>query len=53
MFRVSHRGEGIDDADAIEGSLGIVRGRSRAVTKSMRSGPNRSPRAYGLGNGAG
>jgi hypothetical protein len=26
MFRVSHRGEGIDDADTIEGAWGIVRG---------------------------
>ena len=26
MFRVSHRGEGIDDADTIEGARGIVRG---------------------------
>jgi hypothetical protein len=28
MFRVSHRGEGIDDADTIEGARGIVRGQS-------------------------
>ena len=27
MFRVSHRGEGIDDAEAIEGARQIVRGR--------------------------
>jgi hypothetical protein len=26
MFRVSHRGEGIDDADTIEGARGTVRG---------------------------
>ena len=26
MFRVSHRGEGIDDADSIEGARGIVQG---------------------------
>jgi hypothetical protein len=26
MFRVSHRGEGIDDADTLEGARGIVRG---------------------------
>jgi hypothetical protein len=26
MFRVSHRGEGIDDADTIEGAREIVRG---------------------------
>jgi hypothetical protein len=26
MFRVSYRGEGIDDADTIEGARGIVRG---------------------------
>ena len=26
MFRVSHRGDGIDDADTIEGARGIVRG---------------------------
>jgi hypothetical protein len=28
MFRVSHRGDGIDDADTIEGARGIVRGQS-------------------------
>jgi hypothetical protein len=26
MFRVSHRGDGIDDADSIEGARGIFRG---------------------------
>jgi hypothetical protein len=26
MFRVSHRGEGIDDADTVEGARGIVQG---------------------------
>jgi hypothetical protein len=26
MFRVSHRGEGIDDADSIEGAQRIVQG---------------------------
>ena len=26
MFRVSHHGEGIDDAETIEGARGIVRG---------------------------
>jgi hypothetical protein len=26
MFRVSHRGEGIDDADTIQGAREIVRG---------------------------
>jgi len=25
MFRVSHRGEGIDDADTIEGARGILK----------------------------
>jgi hypothetical protein len=28
MFRVSHRGEGIDDADTIESARGIVRGQA-------------------------
>ena len=28
MFRVSHRGEGIDDADNIEGARKIVRGQA-------------------------
>jgi hypothetical protein len=28
MFRVSHRGKGIDDADTIEGARVIVRGQS-------------------------
>ena len=28
MFRVSHRGEGVDDADTIEGAREIVRGQS-------------------------
>jgi hypothetical protein len=28
MFRVSHRGEGIDDADDIDGAREIVRGQS-------------------------
>jgi hypothetical protein len=28
MFRVSHRAEGIDDADTIEGARGIVRGQA-------------------------
>jgi hypothetical protein len=28
MFRVSHRGEGIDDADTLEGARGAVRGQS-------------------------
>jgi hypothetical protein len=28
IFRVSYRGEGIDDADTIEGARGIVRGQS-------------------------
>jgi hypothetical protein len=28
MFRVSHRGEGIDDADTLEGARGVVRGQS-------------------------
>jgi hypothetical protein len=27
MFRISQRGEGIDDADTIDGARGIVRGR--------------------------
>jgi hypothetical protein len=26
MFRFSHQGEGIDDADTVEGARGIVRG---------------------------
>lgn len=26
MFRVTHRGDGTDDADTIEGTRGIVRG---------------------------
>jgi hypothetical protein len=28
MFRVSHQGEGIDDAETIEGARGIVRGQA-------------------------
>ena len=28
MFRVSHKGQGTDDADTIEGARGIVRGRT-------------------------
>jgi hypothetical protein len=28
MFRVSHRGEGIDDADTLKGARGIVQGQS-------------------------
>jgi hypothetical protein len=28
MFRISHRGEGLDDADTIEGAREIVRGQS-------------------------
>jgi hypothetical protein len=28
MFRVSHRGEGIDHANTIEGARGIVRGQA-------------------------
>jgi hypothetical protein len=28
MFRVSHPGEGIDDADTIDGAPGIVRGQA-------------------------
>jgi hypothetical protein len=36
MFRVSHRGEGIDDADTIEDARGSSGASRRAVTTSMR-----------------
>jgi hypothetical protein len=29
MFRVSHNGDGLDDADTIEGAREIVRGQTR------------------------
>ena len=45
MFRVSHRGEGLDDADTIEGARGIVRGQppgrydvDEITAKSLLSG---------------
>ena len=44
MFRVSHKSDGIDDADSIEGAREIVRGEPWAVTTLMESGPNRLPR---------
>jgi hypothetical protein len=43
MFRVSHRGEGIDDADTLEGARGIVRGQSPGESigrgNPLRHGP--------------
>lgn len=44
MFRVSHRGEGIDDADTIEGAREIVRGQppGRYEVDEIRAGPLRS-----------
>jgi hypothetical protein len=53
MFRVRHRGEGIDDAATIEGAREMVRGRRRAGTTWRRSGPSPSPRATRAGRGAG
>jgi hypothetical protein len=44
MFRVSHRGEGIDDADTIEGAGEIVRSQPRAAAGSMKLGASHSPR---------
>jgi hypothetical protein len=32
MFRVNQRGEGIDDADTIEGARGIVRGQPAGLS---------------------
>jgi hypothetical protein len=41
MLRVSHRGEGIDDADTIEGTRGIVRGQppGRCDVDEIRAEP--------------
>ena len=41
MFRVSHRGEGIDDAGTLEGARGIVRGqrRGRYTVDEIRAEP--------------
>ena len=42
MFRVSHQGEGIDDADTIEGAREIVRGQPpcRYDVDEIRAEPN-------------
>jgi hypothetical protein len=41
MFRVSHRGEGIDDADTIEGALESARGQppGRSDVDEIRAEP--------------
>jgi hypothetical protein len=41
MFRVSHRGEGIDDADTLEGARQIVPGQApgRYDVDEIRDGP--------------
>jgi hypothetical protein len=46
MFRVSHTGEGIDDADTIEGAREIVGASRRATYGAERSELGRFP-AYG------
>jgi hypothetical protein len=45
MFRVTHRGEGLDDTDTLEGARGIVRGQSPGRYDVDESGASRSPRA--------
>jgi hypothetical protein len=49
MFRVSHRGEGIDDADTLEGARGIVRGQppGRYDVDEIRAEPFRSGHTSG------
>jgi hypothetical protein len=52
MFRVNHRGEGIDDADTIEGARGIVRGQSLSrydvdEIRTERFPSGRKSRAWG------
>jgi hypothetical protein len=49
MFRVGHQGEGIDDADTIEGAREIV----RADTKWKRSVASRSHRVHTIRSSAG
>jgi hypothetical protein len=46
MFRVCHRGEGIDDADTIEGARGIFRGQTpgRFDVDEIRAEPFTSDR---------
>jgi hypothetical protein len=46
VFQVSHRGEGIDDADIIEGARAIVGASRRATYGVVTSVPGRFP-AYG------
>jgi hypothetical protein len=52
MLRVSSRGEGIDDADTIEGAQEIVQGSRRAATRWTSSGPSRSERSLVARRGA-
>ena len=52
MFRVSHHGEGIDDAETLEGARGIVRGQpaGRYDVDEIRAKPfpsGHTPRAWG------
>ena len=52
MFRVSHRGEGIDDADTIEGVKGPSGASPWATSKWARCRPSRSALSHGVGLGA-
>ena len=53
MFRVSQRGEGIDDADTIEGARGIVNGQppGRNDVAEIRADPFPSGTPADLGGG--
>ena len=53
MFRVSRKGEGIEDADTIDGAREIVQGQPRAATTWTRSGLSRSHRGTRAGRGVG
>jgi hypothetical protein len=52
MFRVSRRGEGINDADTLVGAGRSSANRYLAATTWTRSGPIRSPRGTPAANGA-
>ena len=49
MLRVSHRGEGIDDADTIGSVKGPSGASRRATSKWARCGPSRSAVSHGVG----
>jgi hypothetical protein len=51
MFRISHRGQGIDDSDTLKGAREIVRGGQpgRYDVDEIRAGPGQTNPEFGGG----